>query len=218
MLFQLSGNNCPKEQKTRQIPPQNQPLPQGRGSFPASIVHRVHKYADLHPRSTLLVRGHPLDPDSKKTEKTNKKTQKKYCKKDSDSMTKENEKSKGENTEKSIQKNSEKEKRSKFIKFRVSEEEYEAIERKFRVSRLSSKSEFIRLMIFEGIIVHFSEKDLNEMQRLLSNIANNINQIAVRANLTGNVYADDLEEIKRNQVKIWQLQKSLLSKVQKAKL
>ena len=133
-------------------------------------------------------------------------------------MTKENEKSKGENTEKSIQKNSEKEKRSKFIKFRVSEEEYEAIERKFRVSRLSSKSEFIRLMIFEGIIVHFSEKDLNEMQRLLSNIANNINQIAVRANSTGNVYADDLEEIKRNQVKIWQLQKSLLSKVQKAKL
>ena len=125
-------------------------------------------------------------------------------------MTKENEKSKGENTEK--------EKRSKFIKFRVSEEEYEAIERKFRVSRLSSKSEFIRLMIFEGIIVHFSEKDLNEMQRLLSNIANNINQIAVRANSTGNVYADDLDEIKRNQVKIWQLQKSLLSKVQKAKL
>ena len=133
-------------------------------------------------------------------------------------MTKENEKSKGENTEKSIQKNSEKEKRSKFIKFRVSEEEYEAIERKFRVSRLSSKSEFIRLMIFEGIIVHFSEKDLNEMQRLLSNISNNINQIAVRANSTGNVYADDLEEIKRNQVKIWQLQKSLLSKVQKVKL
>ena len=133
-------------------------------------------------------------------------------------MTKENEKSKDENIKKNIQKNTEKEKRSKFIKFRVSEEEYEAIERKFRVSRLSSKSEFIRLMIFEGIIVHFSEKDLNEMQRLLSNIANNINQIAVRANSTGNVYADDLEEIKRNQVKIWQLQKSLLSKVQKAKL
>ena len=133
-------------------------------------------------------------------------------------MTKENEKSKDENIKKNIQKNSEKEKRSKFIKFRVSEEEYEAIERKFKVSRLSSKSEFIRLMIFEGIIVHFSEKDLNEMQRLLSNIANNINQIAVRANSTGNVYADDLEEIKRNQVKIWQLQKSLLSKVQKAKL
>lgn len=133
-------------------------------------------------------------------------------------MTKENEKNNDNITPQNIQKNSEKEKRSKFIKFRVSEEEYEAIERKFRVSRLSSKSEFIRLMIFEGIIVHFSEKDLNEMQRLLSNIANNINQIAVRANSTGNVYADDLEEIKRNQVKIWQLQKSLLSKVQKAKL
>ena len=133
-------------------------------------------------------------------------------------MTKENEKNNDNITPQNIQKNSEKEKRSKFIKFRVSEEEYEAIERKFRVSRLSSKSEFIRLMIFEGIIVHFSEKDLNEMQRLLSNIANNINQIAVRANSTGNVYADDLDEIKRNQVKIWQLQKSLLSKVQKAKL
>ena len=133
-------------------------------------------------------------------------------------MTKENEKNNDNITPQNIQKNSEKEKRSKFIKFRVSEEEYEAIERKFKVSRLSSKSEFIRLMIFEGIIVHFSEKDLNEMQRLLSNIANNINQIAVRANSTGNVYADDLEEIKRNQVKIWQLQKSLLSKVQKAKL
>lgn len=107
--------------------------------------------------------------------------------------------------------------RKRFVKFRVNDDEYEAIERKFRVSGLSSKSEFLRLMIFRGIIVRFRENDIKEFHRLLKNISNNINQIAVRANSTGKIYADDINEIKKNQEKIWQQQKSFLSKIQKAK-
>ncbi len=43
-------------------------------------------------------------------------------------------------------------------------------------------------------------------------IQNNIgNQIAARANSTGIIYIDDIEEIKKKQEEIWQLQKSILS-------
>lgn len=78
-----------------------------------------------------------------------------------------------------------KDNRDVTIKFRVSQAEYEAIERKFRNSGLRSRSEFIRTMIFEGMIVQISEDELKKIYRLVNNIASNVNQIAVRANSTG---------------------------------
>ena len=44
-------------------------------------------------------------------------------------------------------------------------------------------------------------------------MSNNINQIAKRANQTGNVYSTDLEEIKTQQDEIWKQQKEILKKL-----
>ena len=82
------------------------------------------------------------------------------------------------------------------MQIRLSQEEFEAIERKFQNSGLRSRSEFIRTLIFEGIIVRISEDELKEIHRLVNNIAGNVNQIAVRVNSTGNIYAEDISEIK----------------------
>jgi transcriptional regulator of met regulon len=51
------------------------------------------------------------------------------------------------------------------------------------------------------------------MNRLLSNIGNNINQVAFRANATGNVQPADLENIKAKQDEIWAQQKEILRKI-----
>ena len=53
----------------------------------------------------------------------------------------------------------ESEKRNKWLKIRISDEEKEAIDRKFRNSGLKSLSDFVRAMIFTGVIVHFNEND-----------------------------------------------------------
>ena len=97
------------------------------------------------------------------------------------------------------------------MQIRLTEAEYEAIERKFRNSGLKSRSEFIRAMIFEGYIVHFDEEKFDKIYKLIGSISNNVNQIAVRVNSTNKVYAEDIVNIKEGQDKIWQLLNSLSS-------
>ena len=87
-------------------------------------------------------------------------------------------------------------KRTLYLKVRVSPEEMAAIKKKFENSGMSSLSGFVRAMIFEGYIVQFDESKQNELVRLAENIANNVNQIAVRVSSTGKVYENDLKEIK----------------------
>ena len=95
-------------------------------------------------------------------------------------------------------------KRTMYLKVRVSPEEMAAIKKKYANSGMSSLSGFVRAMIFEGYIVQFDESKQNELVRLAGNIANNVNQIAVRVNSTGKIYEDDLKEIKDGVDKLWQ--------------
>ena len=97
-----------------------------------------------------------------------------------------------------------KNRRDLYLKIRVSREELEAIDRKFRNSGMKSRSEFVRAMIFEGYIVQFNESELKELIRLAKNISGNINQIAVRANSGGKVYDDDIVDIKKGVDQLWQ--------------
>ena len=87
-------------------------------------------------------------------------------------------------------------KRTLYLKVRVSPEEMAAIKKKFANSGMSSLSTFVRAMIFEGYIVHINENELKRLTVLANNIANNINQIARRANVTNKVYKEDIEDIK----------------------
>ena len=97
-----------------------------------------------------------------------------------------------------------KNRRDLYLKIRVNREELEAIDRKFRNSGMKSRSEFVRAMIFEGYIVQFSEDKMNELLKLARSISNNVNQIAVRANSGGKVYADDIADIKKGVEEFWQ--------------
>lgn len=111
----------------------------------------------------------------------------------------------------------ESEKRNRYMQIRLSQEEYEAIERKFQNSGLKSRSDFIRTLIFKGIIVHISEEELRGIHRLVNNIASNVNQIAVRVNSTNKIYAEDIAEIKEGLQKIWQPLRYFQSQLQKLK-
>ena len=94
-------------------------------------------------------------------------------------------------------------KRTMYLKVRVSPEEMTVIKKKFENSGMSNLSEFVRAMIFEGYIVQINENELKEIHRIANNVANNINQIAHRANVTNKVYKEDIEEIKELGDKLW---------------
>ncbi len=84
-------------------------------------------------------------------------------------------------------------KRDLYLKVRVSQAEMDAIKRKFANSGMNTLSGFVRAMIFEGYIVHINGDEMKRLSNLASNIANNINQIARRANVTNKVYKEDIK-------------------------
>ena len=93
----------------------------------------------------------------------------------------------------------------------LSEKEAEILDKKFQLSCKSSKSQFIRQLILEGFIY---EIDFSEIQRnnyLLSNISNNLNQVAHRINETRSIFQSDIDQIRKEMEKLWQLQRSTLS-------
>ena len=98
----------------------------------------------------------------------------------------------------------EKNKRNKYLKIRVSEEEMDAIKRKFQNSGMDTLSGFVRAMIFEGYIIQMDENEIHAIYQIVGNIANSINQIAVRVNRTGNIYANDIEDIESRLNMLWQ--------------
>ena len=96
----------------------------------------------------------------------------------------------------------------------MSDEELEYFNHKFELSGLKSKSEFMRLMFFEGMIIKFNDSDMAFLTRQISGMTSNINQIAARVNSADKIYAEDIEEIRQKQEEIWQQLRYLESQLQ----
>ena len=108
---------------------------------------------------------------------------------------------------------SEKKNRSKILQFRVTKEELKIIDERFRKSYAKTRGEYLRRSALSSINIVLDEEKFQQQNRQISGIANNINQIAVRVNSTGNLYAEDLQEIREELQELWQLQVSILSEL-----
>ncbi len=111
----------------------------------------------------------------------------------------------------------EKIKRTRSVQVRLTEEEFDYLNHKFELSGLKSKSEFMRMMFFEGLVVKFSDDDMQFLMRQISGVTNNVNQIATQVNSTDKIYANDIEEIRQKQEEIWQQLRYLESQLQLVK-
>ena len=109
-------------------------------------------------------------------------------------------------------------KRNVQIKFRVTEEERSLIEQKMKQVPTSNMEAYLRKMAIDGYIIQVDHSDIKKMTAELQKIGVNINQIAKRANATGNVYQEDIEEIKGALKEIWRLQRLSLLKAHLKKL
>lgn len=97
------------------------------------------------------------------------------------------------------------------IQIYLTEDEARLLDLKFRMSGKKSKSALIRQLIRDGFVFDIDFSEIQRNNFLLSNIANNVNQVAHRCNETRSVYLSDIDELKKEIDKIWQLQKSMLS-------
>ena len=103
-------------------------------------------------------------------------------------------------------------KRTVQIKFRVTEEERTLIEEKMKLIPTRNMAAYLRKMAIDGYVIQVDHSDIKAMTAEIQKIGVNINQIARRANATGSVYQDDIEEIKGVLNEIWRLQRLSLLK------
>ena len=99
--------------------------------------------------------------------------------------------------------------------FRVTEKEREMIRRRQKQTGIINMRAYLLKMAIDGRVIYVELDSVNDMIRLLSNVSNNINQIAKRANETGNIYAADMDVIKARQEEIWVQQKEILRRLNK---
>ena len=102
--------------------------------------------------------------------------------------------------------------RKSELKIYLSDDEQYILEQKVKISGMKSKSAFLRRLILYGFVYDLDYSELREYNSALGKIGNNLNQIAKRMNATGNVYAADVKEVKELMKKVWDTQKSMLSK------
>ena len=101
-------------------------------------------------------------------------------------------------------------KRNIQVKFYVTPEEKELMEQKMAQLQTRRIGAYLRKMAIDGYIIYVDTRDIKEMNKLLSAIGRNINQIAKRVNAGGPTYQADMEEIRERLDQIWQLQRRIL--------
>ena len=103
-------------------------------------------------------------------------------------------------------------KRTNPVQFYLDDDEQYILDEKFRVSGMKSKSAFLRKLILYGYVYDVDYSYLRNYNTELGRISSSLNQIAKRLNSTGNIYKEDMDEVKELMNKVWHTQKSMLSK------
>ena len=107
--------------------------------------------------------------------------------------------------------------RNKQMNFRVTESEYEVIQKRMELTGIKKPSAYLRKMAMDGYVLKMDLTDLKEMVRLEHINANNLNQFVKRANETGNIYETDIESLRWNQEEILKMLREMYEKLSKIK-
>ena len=99
------------------------------------------------------------------------------------------------------------------IRVWIRKEDRELIKKKMEEAGISNLSDYIRKMAIDGYVIRLDLSDVKEVSRLLRINANNINQIAKRANETGCIYQADIKTVQKQQEEIWGLMKTVLQRL-----
>ena len=91
-----------------------------------------------------------------------------------------------------------KRKRAVQIIVRVTPEEKAEILKNMESVGISNLSVYARKKMLDGQVIHADFTEIKELSRQLGYLARNINQIALRANETRNLYKSDVEDLQRD--------------------
>lgn len=103
-------------------------------------------------------------------------------------------------------------KRPIVLRCPVTEQERDLILQKMEQIPTKNFSAYARKMLIDGYVIKVDYSELKAVTAEIQKIGANVNQIAKRVNVTGNVYEQDIVEIKGALAEIWRLQRLSLLK------
>lgn len=92
-------------------------------------------------------------------------------------------------------------------------DEMERMKQKMAEVGIINRSAYVRKMALDGYCVNLDLSDMKEMVSLLRRCSNNLNQYAKRANETGSIYAEDIQDLQARQNEIWEIAKEILARL-----
>ncbi len=99
------------------------------------------------------------------------------------------------------------------IHFRISEYDKARIKAKMESAGVKNLSAYIMKMAIDGYIIVLDLSDVKEVVRLMRINSNNLNQYAKKANETGSIYLQDIQQLKNQQEEIWIAVKDVLARL-----
>ena len=108
-----------------------------------------------------------------------------------------------------------KQKKSLALYTKISPEEMAKIERNMALVGITNKSAFVRRMCLDGGIYKVDLPEIQEVSRLMSITANNVNQLARRANGGGHVPREAVAHVDEKLTECRELFGSIMAKLAK---
>ena len=99
--------------------------------------------------------------------------------------------------------------------FRLRPKEKEMIHEKMQQLGFTNMSAYIRKMMLNGTIILLDLSELNDVADTLKVLADHVNESAKRANATGRIYLEDIQEIRNGQKKILKILAKLNADLEK---
>ena len=99
------------------------------------------------------------------------------------------------------------------IYLKISRADHDIIKSKMASAGITNESAYLRKMAIDGIIIKLNLPEITELNSLLKRYGNNVNQIAKRVNSTGNIYDNEIQEIKDQQNEIISVLRDILKKM-----
>jgi hypothetical protein len=101
------------------------------------------------------------------------------------------------------------------LKFRVTPQERALIDKRMEQAGTVNMAAFLRKMSIDGYVLRLDLPELKEMVSLLRRCSNNLNQVAQRANETGRIYTEDLEDLTERLDRLWESAKGIMAALAK---
>lgn len=100
--------------------------------------------------------------------------------------------------------------REEQLHFRVTPEERALIQDRMKRIGTQNMGAYLRKMAIDGYVIQLDTTDVRELVKVLRITSNSLNQLTKRANETGNVYRDDIEDLRKSYNKLWSVAEEIM--------